>query len=78
MTLETCQRARGGWDLAFIQRDRDCADALGTLGPDRSEQGQQAPRVFIGGSLGDSAASLTCAYQVRGIAKAGTAGLTNG
>ena len=27
----------GGWDLALIQRDRDCADALGTLGPDRSE-----------------------------------------
>jgi hypothetical protein len=45
----------------------------GTLGPDRSEQGQQVPRVLIGGSLGDSAASLTCAYQVRAIAKAGTA-----
>ena len=47
----------GGWDLSLIQRDRDCADALGTLGPDRSEQGRQVPRVLLGGSLGDSAAA---------------------
>ena len=60
-------------DLAIIEGFGDRPDGLRTLGLDRTEEGQQAPRVLIGGSLGDSAASLTCAYQVRGIAKAGTA-----